>query len=116
METVLENEDRIKEIFKTAIVEILEERKDLFSDLFREVTEDIALAKPSKKVKSLPQFRVPPCLMYWSKSLESRVSGRSRRFVFALPKGDRRLNDTAPEIERMQFDLMMKKNRTSESL
>jgi hypothetical protein len=45
METVLENEARIKEIFKTAIVEILEKRKDLFSDMFREVTEDIALAK-----------------------------------------------------------------------
>jgi hypothetical protein len=45
MDTVLENEDKIKELFKTAIIETLEERKDLFSDLFREITEDIALAK-----------------------------------------------------------------------
>lgn len=45
METVLENEAKIKEMFKAAIVETLEERKDLFSDLFREITEDIALAK-----------------------------------------------------------------------
>lgn len=45
METVLENEARMKEIFKAAIIEALEERKDLFRDLFREITEDIALAK-----------------------------------------------------------------------
>lgn len=45
METVLENEAGIKEMFKVAILETLEERKDLFSDLFREITEDIALAK-----------------------------------------------------------------------
>ncbi|MGI9056872.1 MAG: hypothetical protein ACR2F2_13840 [Pyrinomonadaceae bacterium] len=45
METVLENEAKIKEMFKVAILETLEERKDLFSDMFREITEDIALAK-----------------------------------------------------------------------
>ncbi len=45
MDTVLKNEDKIKELFKTAIIETLEERKDLFSDLFREITEDIVLAK-----------------------------------------------------------------------
>lgn len=45
METVLENEAGIKEMFKVAILETLEERKYLFSDLFREITEDIALAK-----------------------------------------------------------------------
>jgi hypothetical protein len=55
METVLENEDRIKEIFKTAIVEILEERKDLFSDMFREVTEDIALAKAIEEGEKSPE-------------------------------------------------------------
>ncbi len=55
METVLENEARIKEIFKTAIVEILEERKDLFSDMFREVTEDIALAKAIEEGETSPE-------------------------------------------------------------
>lgn len=55
METVLENEARIKEIFKTAIVEVLEERKDLFSDLFREVTEDIALAKAIEEGEKSPE-------------------------------------------------------------
>ncbi len=41
----MENEAGIKEMFKVAILETLEERKYLFSDLFREITEDIALAK-----------------------------------------------------------------------
>ncbi len=45
METVLENEAGIKEMFKAAILETLEERKDLFDDMFREITEDVALAK-----------------------------------------------------------------------
>ncbi len=49
METVLENEAGIKEMFKAAILETLEERKDLFSDLFREITEDVALAKAIKE-------------------------------------------------------------------
>lgn len=55
METVLENEAGIKEIFKTAIVEILEERKDLFSDMFREITEDIALAKAIEEGEKSPE-------------------------------------------------------------
>ena len=45
METIIENEAGIKEIFKAALIEALEEREDLFKGLFREITEDIALAK-----------------------------------------------------------------------
>jgi len=45
MEAILEDEVRMKKVFKAALIEALEERKDLFSDLFREITEDIALAK-----------------------------------------------------------------------
>ncbi len=45
MEAFLEDEVRMKKVFKAALIEALEERKDLFSDLFREITEDIALAK-----------------------------------------------------------------------
>ena len=54
METVLENEARIKEVFKAAIVEALDERKDLFKDLYREVTEDIALAKAIEEGEKSP--------------------------------------------------------------
>ncbi|MEO8071695.1 MAG: hypothetical protein ABI686_00460 [Acidobacteriota bacterium] len=45
METTLENEADLRKIFKSALLEALEEKKDLFNDLFREVAEDVALTK-----------------------------------------------------------------------
>ena len=54
METSLENEARIKEVFKAAIVEALDERKGFFKELFREVTEDIALAKAIEEGEKSP--------------------------------------------------------------
>jgi hypothetical protein len=54
METVLENETKIKEVFKIAIMEALEERKDLFGKLFREISEDIALAKAIEEGEKTP--------------------------------------------------------------
>jgi hypothetical protein len=38
------NDQRTKELFKQAMVELLEERKDLIYDLFAEVVEDALLA------------------------------------------------------------------------
>jgi hypothetical protein len=38
------DDQRTKELLKQAMVELLEERKDLFYDLFAEVIEDILLA------------------------------------------------------------------------
>lgn len=38
------DEDRLKELFKAALVEVLEERGDLVRELFAEALEDIALA------------------------------------------------------------------------
>jgi hypothetical protein len=38
------DEERLKELFKEALVEILEERKDMLYELLAEVMEDIALA------------------------------------------------------------------------
>jgi hypothetical protein len=37
-------ESELKLIFKQALTEVLEERRDLFYDLFSEVVEDIGLA------------------------------------------------------------------------
>ncbi len=54
METVLENETKIKEVFKVAVMEALEERKDLFGKLFREISEDIALAKAIEEGEKTP--------------------------------------------------------------
>jgi hypothetical protein len=39
------DEERIKELFKQALLEVLHERRDLIYDVFAEVIEDIALAK-----------------------------------------------------------------------
>lgn len=55
MESILENEAEIKEVFKVAVMEALEERKDLFSQLFREISEDIALAKAIEEGEKTPK-------------------------------------------------------------
>jgi len=38
-------DERLKALFKTALVEVLEERKDLLRDVIEETLEDIALAR-----------------------------------------------------------------------
>ena len=43
-ESQLEDE-RLKALFKTALLEVLEERKDLLRDVIEETLEDIALAR-----------------------------------------------------------------------
>lgn len=43
MTTISIDENRIKELFKQAMLELFEERKDLFYDLFAEVIEESAL-------------------------------------------------------------------------
>ncbi len=43
MSSVTVNEAQLKELLKQAFLELLEERKDLFYDLFTEVMADIAL-------------------------------------------------------------------------
>ena len=46
------DEDRIKEIFKQAIIEVLQDRQDLIYDLFAEVLEDFALVNAIKEGES----------------------------------------------------------------
>ncbi|MGH9931987.1 MAG: hypothetical protein ACREA9_22535 [Pyrinomonadaceae bacterium] len=45
MSTTLSDEAKLKEALKSAIVEILEERKDLVREVLEEALEDIALAR-----------------------------------------------------------------------
>lgn len=45
MSTTLIDEAKLKELLKSAIVEILEERKDLVREVLEEALEDIALAR-----------------------------------------------------------------------
>ena len=46
------DEERIKELFKQALLEVLHERRDLIYDVFAEVIEDVALAKSIKEGES----------------------------------------------------------------
>ena len=43
------DEKKLKDIFKTAILELLQEHKEVFYDLFIEILEDIALEKAIKE-------------------------------------------------------------------
>ncbi|MEM4284367.1 MAG: hypothetical protein QXS96_07770 [Candidatus Caldarchaeum sp.] len=46
------NQAQLKELLKAAIVEVLEERRDLISDLTEEVLEDVALARAIEEGES----------------------------------------------------------------
>jgi hypothetical protein len=46
------DEGRIKEIFKEAVLEVLEERRDLIYDVLAEAMEDFALAKAIQEGES----------------------------------------------------------------
>jgi hypothetical protein len=39
------DDERLKALFKTALLEVLEERKDILRDLIEEALQDIALAR-----------------------------------------------------------------------
>ncbi|HAT14748.1 MAG TPA: hypothetical protein DDZ60_00430 [Planktothrix sp. UBA10369] len=43
------DETKLKELFKAAIVEVLQEQKEVFSDLLAEAIEDIALENAIKE-------------------------------------------------------------------
>jgi len=43
------DEDKIKQPFKIALTEVIQEQKEVFSDLLAEILEDIALEKAIKE-------------------------------------------------------------------
>jgi len=43
--TMTLTEERLKELLKTAIVELLEERRDLFQELIEDIMEDMVLGE-----------------------------------------------------------------------
>ncbi|MCI0618800.1 hypothetical protein L0244_37980 [bacterium] len=49
MEQAVIDESRLKEIMKKALIEVFEERKNLFYELVAEVLEDMALANAIKE-------------------------------------------------------------------
>lgn len=42
---VLDNEERLKSVFKTAIIEVLQERQELVREILEEIFEDVAFSK-----------------------------------------------------------------------
>ncbi|MFQ5630328.1 MAG: hypothetical protein ACE5I1_16275 [bacterium] len=60
MNTAIDNA-QLKKIFKEAMLEVLEERKEFFYELLAEVVEDFALAKAIKegeKTKSISRSEI----------------------------------------------------------
>jgi hypothetical protein len=49
MEQIAFDENRLKNVLKTALIEVLEERRALFSELFSEALEDFALVNAIKE-------------------------------------------------------------------
>lgn len=45
MATIIESDQKLKEIFKSAIVEVLQERQELVREIVHDVIEDIAMSK-----------------------------------------------------------------------
>ena len=45
MATVIESDEKLKEVFKSAIVEVLQERRELVRDILEEIIEDISFSK-----------------------------------------------------------------------
>jgi hypothetical protein len=52
MSASLVDEERLKELLKAAIVEVLEEGRDLVLDLFEEALEDVALVRAMEEGES----------------------------------------------------------------
>jgi len=55
MGEILSDETRLKALFKSALVELLEERKDLLRDVIEETMEDIALARAIDEGRRTPE-------------------------------------------------------------
>ena len=49
MQQTIDDKNQLKEIFKQALAELLQERRDLLYDAFTEVLEDIALTNAIKE-------------------------------------------------------------------
>ena len=45
MATILDNDEQIKAAFKSAIIEVLQERKDLIREIIDEIIEDSAFSQ-----------------------------------------------------------------------
>jgi hypothetical protein len=54
MATVIESDEKLKEVLKSAIVEVLHERQELVRELLDELIEDIAFSKAIAEGEQTP--------------------------------------------------------------
>ncbi len=54
MATVFEDDIRLKEVFKSAIIEVLQERRELVQEILEGVLEDVALSKAIEEGERTP--------------------------------------------------------------
>ncbi len=55
MTTVIESDEKLKEVFKLAIVEVLKERQGLVREILDEIVEDIAFSKAIDEGEQTPR-------------------------------------------------------------
>ncbi len=55
MATISESDEKLKEVFKSAIVEVLQERQELVRDILAEIIEDIAFSKAIAEGEETPR-------------------------------------------------------------
>ncbi len=51
MQQIIDDKNQLKEVFKQAFTELLQERRDLLYDVFTEVLEDISLVNAIKEAE-----------------------------------------------------------------
>jgi len=71
MQQMIADKNQLKEVFKQAFTELLQEQRDLLYDVFAEVLEDIAMVMLSKKGKQQRSSPERKSLKSWRVNLES---------------------------------------------
>jgi len=70
------DEARLKALFKTALVEVLEERKDLLRDAIEETLEDIALARAIEEGRRTEEVSRGEVLSLLEADIESSLQSK----------------------------------------
>ena len=92
MQQLIDDENKLKEVFKHSFAELLQERRDLLYDVFAEVLEDIGLANAIKEAENteiVDRDQVFQILESKSRKLSSEVASQGISSVSGtiLPKG-----------------------------
>jgi hypothetical protein len=73
MSQIIVDEEQIKALIKQALVEVLQERKDVLYDVLAEVIEDLALVEAIKEGEATETVSMEDVLQALEDTLEDRV-------------------------------------------